>query len=246
MRMPPVCKPGVLFIGAAQARGQTAARPGGIGASDMIAVGLTGGIASGKSEVAAMLAAKGAAVIYADQIGHEAYRRGTDEYLQIVAAFGADVIGEDGEIDRRRLGEKVFNDPEARQRLQAIVWPAMRRMMEERLAALEREVVPVAVLEAAVLVEADWLPLVDEVWVVEASPEVARQRLMAYKGLSAAEAEARLGAQLTNEERRRHADVVIDNGGSLEDTRRQVDRLWTGLKERAAPAASSRSEGSSG
>jgi dephospho-CoA kinase len=87
---------------------------------------------------------------------------------------------------------------------------------------------------------------VDEVWVVEAPPEVARQRLMAYKGLSSTEAEARLGAQLSNEERRRHADVVIDNGGSLENTRRQVDRLWVGLKERAAPVASRRSEDSSG
>jgi len=212
----------------------------------MIRVGLTGGIASGKSEVAGMLAAKGAAVIYADQVGHEVYRRGSDEYLQVVATFGAEVIGEDGEIDRRRLGAKVFNDTEARQRLQAIVWPAMRRMMEERLNALERQGVPVTVLEAAVLIEADWLPLVGEVWVVEASPEVTRQRLMAYKGLSPAEAEARLSAQLSNEERRRHADVVIDNGGSLEETRRQVDRLWTGLKERAAPAASSRSESDSG
>jgi len=238
MRTPPVFEPGVLFIG-----------PDGTdraGARVMISVGLTGGIASGKSEVAGMLAAKGAAVIYADQIGHEVYRRGTDEYLHVVAAFGAEVIGEDGEIDRRRLGAKVFGDAEARQRLQAIVWPAMRRMMEERLAALEGQGVPVAVLEAAVLIEADWLPLVGEVWVVEASPEVARQRLMAYKGLSAAEAEARLDAQLSNEERRRHADVVIDNGGSLEQTRRQVDRLWAGLKERVAAAASSRSEGSSG
>jgi dephospho-CoA kinase len=212
----------------------------------MITVGLTGGIASGKSEVAAMLAARGAAVIYADQIGHEAYRRGTDEYLQVVAAFGPEVIGEEGEIDRRRLGQKVFDDAEARQRLEAIVWPAMRRMMEQRLSTLERQGVPVAVLEAAVLIEADWLPLVDEVWVVEAPPEVARQRLMAYKGLSSAEAEARLAAQITNEERRRHADVVIDNGGSLEETRRQVDRLWAGLRERAAPAASGRGESSSG
>jgi dephospho-CoA kinase len=210
----------------------------------MITVGLTGGIANGKSEVAAMLAEKGAAVIYADQVGHEIYRRGTDGYLQIAAAFGPDVIGEDGEIDRRWLGEKVFNDPEARERLQAIVWPAMRRVMEERLAALEREGAPVAVLEAAVLVEADWLPLVDEVWVVEASPEVARQRLAAYKGLSADEAEARVRAQLSNEERRRHADVVIDNGGVLDETRRQVDRLWARLKERAIPATSDRSGGS--
>jgi len=212
----------------------------------MITVGLTGGIACGKSAVAGMLAAKGAAVIYADLIGHEVYRRGTDEYLQIVAAFGTDVIGSDGEIDRRRLGEKVFNDAEARQRLQAIVWPAMRRMMEERLAVFEGQGAAVTVLEAAVLIEADWLPLVDEVWIVEASPDVARQRLMAYKGLSSAEAEARLSAQLTSEERRRHADVVIDNGGRLEETQRQVDRLWVELKERATAAASSRSEGSSG
>jgi len=236
MKMPPVCKPGVLFIGAAQARRS--------GASDMIAVGLTGGIACGKSEVTAMLAAKGAAVINADLIGHEVYRRGTDEYLQIVAAFGTDVIGQDGEIDRRRLGAKVFDDPAARERLQAIVWPAMRRMMEERLAEFERQGVQIAALEAAVLIEADWLPLVDEVWVVEASPDVARQRLMAYKGLSSSEAQARLDAQISSEERGRHADVVIDNGGSLEETRRQVDRLWAGLRERASTAASSRSEGS--
>jgi len=211
----------------------------------MITVGLTGGIACGKSEVAAMLAAKGASVINADLIGHEVYRRGTDEYLQIVAAFGTDVIGQDGEIDRRRLGAKVFDDPAARERLQAIVWPAMRRMMEERLAEFERQGVQIAALEAAVLIEADWLPLVDEVWVVEASPDVARQRLMAYKGLSSSEAQARLDAQISSEERRRHADVVIDNGGSLEETRRQVERLWAGLRERASTAASSRSEGSS-
>jgi dephospho-CoA kinase len=86
---------------------------------------------------------------------------------------------------------------------------------------------------------------VDEVWVVEASPDVARQRLMAYKGLSSSEAQARLDAQISSEERGRHADVVIDNGGSLEETRRQVDRLWAGLRERASTAASSRSEGSS-
>jgi dephospho-CoA kinase len=238
MKASPGLQAGVLFIGGSNA--------GRIGAGGMITVGLTGGIACGKSAVAGMLAAKGAAVIYADLIGHEAYRRGTDEYLQIVAAFGTDVIGSDGEIDRRRLGGKVFNDAEARQRLQAIVWPAMRRMMEERLAAFERQGAPVTVLEAAVLIEADWLPLVDEVWIVEASPDVARQRLMAYKGLSPAEAEARLSAQLTSEERRRHADVVIDNGGSLEETQRQVDRLWIELKERATAAASSGSEGSSG
>ena len=143
----------------------------------MITVGLTGGFGSGKSAVAEMLAAKGATVMYADQVGHEVYRRGTDEYLQIVAAFGPEVIGEDGEIDRRRLGQTVFADSQA------------------------------------------------------------RQRLIQNRGFTSEQAQARLEAQLGNQERRRHADVIIDNGGSLEETRRQVDRLWTKLKERAAVVA---------
>lgn len=203
----------------------------------MITVGLTGGFGSGKSAVAEMLAAKGATVMYADQVGHEVYRRGTDEYLQIVAAFGPEFIGEDGEIDRRRLGQTVFADSQARQRLEAVVWPAMRRLMERRLAELEAAGTRVAVLEAALLIEADWLPLVDEVWLVEAPPDVARQRLIQNRGFTSEQAQARLEAQLGNQERRRHADVIIDNGGSLEETRRQVDRLWTKLKERAAVVA---------
>ena len=211
----------------------------------VITIGLTGGFGSGKSAVAEMLAAKGATVIHADQVGHEAYRKGTDEYLQLVATFGPEVIGEDGEIDRRRLGQMVFEDPQARHRLEAIVWPAMRRLMERRLAELETAGTRMAVLEAALLVEADWLPLVDEVWLVEVPLEVARQRLIQDRGFTADQAQARLDAQLSDQERRRHADVVIDNGGSLDETRRQVDRLWAKLKERAAVAAPRRSTGSS-
>ena len=198
----------------------------------MITIGLTGGIGSGKSVVAEMLAARGAAVINADQVGHETYRRGTESYLRIVSAFGPEIVGRDGEIDRRSLGRLVFQEPKARRRLESIVWPAMRRMMEDRLDELRAQDASVAVLEAAVLIEADWLSLVDEVWLVSASEAAVRQRLVEIKGLAPEEAEARVKAQLSDDERRRHADVVIENSGTLEELERQVDRLWLELERR--------------
>jgi dephospho-CoA kinase len=205
----------------------------------MIVIGITGGIGSGKSAVADMLAARGAAVIDADRVGHETYRRGTESYLRVVSAFGPEFVGGDGEIDRAKLGRLVFEQPEARRRLQSIVWPAMRRIMKDRLDELRSGGAPVAALEAAVLIEADWLPLVDEVWLVSASEAAVRQRLVA-KGLTAEDAEARIKAQLSDDERRRHADVVIDNSGTLEELEREVDRLWSDVEARAKSAVSSR------
>ena len=198
----------------------------------MRVIGLTGGIASGKSLVSQQLAERGAVVIEADKVGHEAYRQGTETYRAVVEAFGREIAGPDGEVDRRALGAKVFADPEARRRLEEIVWPAMRSLMEERLAELRTQGASVAVLEAALLIEADWLPLADEVWLVTASPETARRRLMERNGLTAEQAESRLRAQLTNEKRRAYADVVIENDGSLEELRRAVDEAWSRLEAR--------------
>ena len=202
----------------------------------MRVIGLTGGIASGKSLVSQQLAERGAVVIDADKVGHEAYRKGTETFQAVVDAFGSDVVGADGEVDRKALGAKVFADPEARQRLEAIVWPAMRRMMEERLAELRAQNTDVAVLEAALLIEADWLPLADEVWLVTASPETARRRLMKRNGLTAEAAEARLRAQLTNEKRRSYADVVIENDGSRDELRRAAGQAWSKLEMRVGLA----------
>ena len=198
----------------------------------MRVIGLTGGIAGGKSLVARRLAGRGAVVIDVDRLGHESYRAGTEAYRAVIQAFGQEVVAPDGEIDRRTLGAKVFADPEARRRLEEIVWPAIRRLAEERLASLRAEGAGVVVLDAAVLIEADWLPLVDEVWLVEASPETSRRRLMERNGLTAEQAEARLRAQLTNEKRRPYADVVIENDGSLEELRRAVDEAWSKLETR--------------
>ncbi len=197
----------------------------------MRVIGLTGGIASGKSLVSQQLAASGATIIDADKLGHRAYLKGTEAFQAVVEAFGEDVVGADGEIDRKALGPKVFADPSARQRLEAIVWPAIRRLMEEELAELRSQGTDIVVLEAAVLIEADWMPVVDEVWLVTASPETARKRVMERNGLTAEQAESRLRAQLTNEKRRPYANVIIENDGTLDELRSAVDEAWSKVEK---------------
>lgn len=194
-----------------------------------VVIGLTGGIASGKSVVSQMLAEQGALVIDADKVGHEAYARGSGCYEAVVEAFGPDVVGGDGEVDRKALGGKVFGDAAQRKRLEDIVWPWMRSTMEGRLTGLRADGVPVVVLEAAVLIEADWIPIVDQVWLVEVSPDVARQRIMSRNGLTAEQADARINTQLSNGERERHAQVIIDNSGTLDELRRRVEAEWQRL-----------------
>ncbi|MBI5284239.1 MAG: dephospho-CoA kinase [Chloroflexi bacterium] len=194
-----------------------------------VVIGLTGGIASGKSVVSQMLAEHGALVIDADRVGHEAYAPGSGCYQAVIEAFGRDIAGEGGEIDRKALGAKVFGNAAERKRLEGIVWPWMRETMEGRLAGLRAEGVPVVVLEAAVLIEAGWIPIVDQVWLVLVSPGVARERIMSRNGLTAEQADARINAQLTNDERRKHARVVIDNSGTLAELRERVDGEWDRL-----------------
>ena len=188
----------------------------------MRVIGLTGGIAAGKSTVSEALREAGAVVIDADKVGHDAYRPGTETHAALVEAFGPQIVAESGEIDRRALGAIVFADPAQRQRLQDIVWPRMKEMMRSQLEDLRAQNAKVAVVEAAVLFEAGWQDLMDEIWVVQVPEATARERLIARNGMSADDANARIRAQLTNEERARHAQVIIDNSGSVEDAREQV------------------------
>jgi dephospho-CoA kinase len=197
-----------------------------------VVVGLTGGIASGKSVVSRMLAERGALVIDADKVGHEAYQRGSGCYDAVVEAFGPDVVGADGEIDRKALGGKVFADPSLRKRLEGIVWPWMRDTMDKRLAQIRSDGTPVVVLEAAVLIEADWTPITDQVWVVTVAREIARQRVIERNGLTAEQADARINAQLTNDERAKHAQVIIDNSGTLDELKQRVTAEWEKLTAR--------------
>jgi phosphopantetheine adenylyltransferase/dephospho-CoA kinase len=201
-------------------------------------IGLTGGIASGKSLVSQMLAERGALVIDADKVGHEAYRPGNACYDAVVIAFGRDIVADDGTIDRKALGAKVFgdgNEPQ-RRRLESIVWPWMRETMAVRFDELRRDGVPVVVLEAAVLIEADWIPLVDQVWLVTVPREIARRRLIERNGLAPEQADGRIDAQLTNEERAKHAAVIIENSGTIDELRQRVDAAW----ERLGAAAEAR------
>ena len=197
-----------------------------------VVIGLTGGIASGKSVVSKMLAEHGALVIDADKVGHEAYAPGSGCYDRVVAAFGPDIVGADGGIDRKALGGKVFGDPEQRKRLEGIVWPWMRETMDKRLAAIRAEGTPVVVLEAAVLIEADWVPITDQVWVVTVAPDLARERIVERNGLAPEQADARIAAQLTNADRVKRAQVVIDNSGTLDEMRERVDAAWKKLTTR--------------
>ena len=198
-----------------------------------VVIGLTGGIASGKSAVTAMLAEHGALVIDADKVGHEAYAPGSDCYRAVIDAFGSDIVAADGEIDRKALGGKVFGNPAERKRLEGIVWPWMRGTMEQRLAGHRADGVPVVVLEAAVLIEADWIPIVDQVWLVTVDPAIARERIMARNGFTAEQADQRIAAQLTNDERAKHAHVIIDNSGTLDELRTRVDAAWRTLQQAA-------------
>ena len=193
-------------------------------------IGLTGGIASGKSTVAKTLGTLGAYSIDADKLGHSAYVKGTAAFDQVVEAFGPDVVGDDGEVDRRALGGKVFGDPAALKRLTDIVWPAIQAMAQREIdQALAADASRPVVLEAAVLIEADWLNLVDQVWVTVVEPDVAIARACARDGLEPAAVQARLDAQLGNDERRAHADQVIDNSSDEAHLLQQVETLWQGL-----------------
>lgn len=193
-------------------------------------IGLTGGIGSGKSTVSAILAELGAHVVDADKIGHWVYRPGSEGFRAVVDAFGAGVVAADGTIDRARLGAIVFDDPEARARLNAIVHPLIGQELAARVAAARGDGYegPV-VVEAAVLIEAGWRPLVDRLWVVSTDRETAIGRVVASRGVSRADVERRIDAQLGDAARRREADLVIDNSDGLDELRAQVEAAWRGV-----------------
>ena len=199
----------------------------------MRVLGLTGGIASGKSTAAERLKELGAIVLDADRYGHRAYDKDSEGFHAVVNEFGHDIVGEDGEIDRRILGGKVFGAPDQLKRLTDIVWPVIRQFATAEINELrEREPQTVIVLEAAVLIEAEWQDLADEVWVVHVEPAAAKKRLMDRNNLDADAAQARIDSQITNEERLEHADVDIANGGTLKKFLAAIDGEWENLQGR--------------
>lgn len=195
-------------------------------------VGLTGGIGSGKSTVASMLAERGAIVIDADAIVRELQRSGTDVFREIVDAFGPEIVGPDGELDRPKLASIVFADPDKRNVLTSIVWPKVG----ERVVAALAEAPPdaIVILDVPLMAETPHGSRrnADAVIVVDASKE-AQLHHLAAKGISAADAEARMAAQASREDRLKIADHVLTNDGTLEDLAAQVDELWSVLQRAA-------------
>ncbi|TET73797.1 MAG: dephospho-CoA kinase [Dehalococcoidia bacterium] len=192
----------------------------------MIVIGLTGGIASGKSTVSQMLSELGATVIDADKVGHEAFRPHSDAWRDVVATFGSGILGQNEEIDRGKLADIVFNDPKALEQLNRIMHPLMYRVVEQRIEALRRQRVEVVVLEAALLIEANWTDLVDQVWVTVAPESDVIDRLRSQKGFTEEQARARINSQMSIAERSKCADVVIENDSDLDTLRGRVEELW--------------------
>lgn len=189
-----------------------------------LVIGLTGNIATGKSAVAQMLADLGAYVIDADLIAHEVMEPGQPAYAGIVAAFGSDIAPDGGPIDRRRLGQIVFADPDALARLEALVHPAVGRRITELVV---RSPAVVVVIEAIKLLESGLsLRLCDEVWVVTAPRAAQLSRLIESRGLSREDALLRIDAQPSQAMKVAQADVVIDNDGDLDALRQSVERAW--------------------
>jgi len=198
-------------------------------------VALTGGIASGKSTIARRLAEHGAVVVDADQVVRDVQQPGSPVLEAIAAAFGDEMLHADGSLDRARLGSRVFGDPDAVQRLNAIVHPAVgvesRRQFEEGLAADPDAVV---VYDVPLLAEARLSDPWDLIVVAHAPAEVRKRRLVDLRGLDERHAAARIASQVADDERLRIADVVIDTAGSLEQTLDQTDALWASLRRRIA------------
>lgn len=199
----------------------------------LFTIGLTGGIASGKSHIAADLHALGAAAVDADKLGHEAYRRGTPTFNAIVSRFGPAVVSAAGEIDRAALGKIVFSDAAQMSALTDIVWPAIGELLRARLESAERAGASVAVVEAAVMLEAGWQRHVDEIWVAWVPREVAIERLMRRNALSREAADVRLDAQWTNEQRLQFATVDINTDRPREQTQELVRMHFLAAQRRA-------------
>ena len=192
----------------------------------MFVLGLTGGIGTGKSTVGEILAGLGASIINADALGHKVYEPDTPGWAEVVDAFGEDVLSPTREVDRKKLGGVVFSDPRALERLNAITHPRIYRLIEDEIKTLERAGREEVVVEAALLIEAGWAPLVNEIWVTTSPERLVVERLQERNGLSEGAIRDRIASQMPQEERIKHAVEVIDNGSSLSELNSRVQQLW--------------------
>ena len=188
-------------------------------------IGITGGVGAGKSAILSYLRDHYPCKIYlADEVAHEVKKPGTKCFEELIAILGEDVLDETGDIDKGRMAAKIFADDELLAKINAIVHPAVKEYLTERLEeAREEGVARYFFVEAALLIECGYGEIVDEMWYVHAKKSVRKKRLMESRGYSAEKVEQIMKAQLSEEEFRKHSDFVIDNSGALEDAYRQID-----------------------
>ena len=198
----------------------------------ILSVGLTGGIASGKSAVSQRLAEHGAVVIDADKLAREAVAAGSPGLEEIRTEFGHEVLTENGELDRAALGRVVFDDDDARVRLNALIHPRVRA----KAASVREAAAPgsVVIEDIPLLIETGQQDRFDVVVVVQAPYEERIRRMAKYRGMTREEAESRIQAQATDEQRAAAADVVLENSGTLDDLMAHVDQLWQQLNRELA------------
>jgi len=192
----------------------------------MLVIGLTGGIGTGKSQVARLLQSLGAAVISADEVGHEAYAPNSESWREVVDTFGKEILQPSGVIDRQKLGAIVFSDPQQLEKLNAIMHPRMARMVADRIQVLRDQGASTVVVEAALLFEAGWDSLVDEVWTTDSSVESVVERLQARNGMDEKEARRRIDSQMDPAERIERSDLVVDNSSDVSALEQTVMALW--------------------
>lgn len=198
----------------------------------MYRIGLTGGIAAGKSTVSAWLKRAGHAVIDADQVARDVVEPGTPGYKAVIKAFGTTIVNDDQTLNRAALGAIVFNDEVKRKLLNSLLHDLIKKRIEELALAFEAQGVSIIVYDIPLLIETGWHMSMDEVWLVESSEETQLERLMARNGYSKEEALARIKSQMPTKEKRTYSDVIIDNDGDLASLELQLQDIWQSLEER--------------
>ena len=195
-------------------------------------IGLTGGIASGKSVAGNILRDLGAPVIDCDKLAREVIEPGRPANELLCRAFGAEYFDSKGRLDRVKLARLIFDDEYKRQQLEAIIHPAVQQAVEEQLAALERSGALAAIIDIPLLFEVGWQNIVDEVWLVWVPPVIQRQRLSERDGFNETEINGRLKAQDSLDDKRQLVDVVIDNSGSFDSTKNQLTIAWRAIMKK--------------
>ena len=197
----------------------------------MLTIGLTGNLGTGKTTVSEIMAGLGAVLINADKLGHELFQPDNPTYHEIIATFGEKILTPDNEIDRQKLSQLVFADTAALTRLNQIMHPKMYQIAQKRIERYRNQGAKVVVLEAALLIEANWVALVDEIWVTTAPEAAIVKRLTDQRGLSKKQILERLHSQMSSEEKTKQANVVINTDCTINELKAKMAKLWQKLQD---------------